>query len=86
MTYNETPKTEIETVYRYRILRHTEYTEDRKAELRLSGINPDDQWSLVWSFPFFDDALEQLNHERTEGLFSDPTVYTWRLAAAGEAP
>lgn len=43
-------KTYLETVYRYRILRHDELPEDHKAAYRAEGIDPNDNWSLIWSF------------------------------------
>lgn len=49
-----------ERVGRYRILRHEEMSEQRKAEYRLNGIDPDDLWTLVWSFDDEDKAKEQL--------------------------
>lgn len=39
-----------ERVNRYRILRHDDLPEAHKAEYRLAGIDPDDMWSLIWSF------------------------------------
>lgn len=46
--------TYTETVKRYRIVRHEELPPEHKASYRLRGINPDDLWSLIWSF----DTLE----------------------------
>ena len=53
-----------ELVHRFRILRHEELPEDHKAALRIHGIDPDDNWSLVWSFPLKTDAEEQLKLEQ----------------------
>lgn len=39
-----------ETIGRYRIVRHDELPEGHKQAYRDRGINPDDNWSLVWSF------------------------------------
>lgn len=53
MTYKE-------RVGRFRILRHEELPERHKAEYRLNGIDPDDCWSLIWSFDEEASAQEQL--------------------------
>lgn len=39
-----------ERVNRWRIMRHDELPEAHKAEYRLAGIDPDNNWSLIWSF------------------------------------
>jgi len=39
-----------ERVNRWRIIRHEELPEEHKAAYRLEGIDPDDNWSLIWSF------------------------------------
>ncbi len=49
-----------ERIARYRIVRHSEESEERKAILRLHGIDPDDRWELIWSFPNKADAEKQL--------------------------
>jgi len=49
-----------ERVGRWRILRHDELPEAHKAEYRLSGIDPDNLWSLIWSFETEEAAREQL--------------------------
>src|SRR5262245_18592098 len=51
-----------ERVNRWRILRHEELPERHKAEYRLNGIDPDDCWSLIWSFETEEDAVEMLAH------------------------
>lgn len=38
-----------EHIGRYRIVYHEEMSEDRKAEYRISGIDPDDLTTLYWS-------------------------------------
>lgn len=52
-----------ETVNRYRILRHDDLPETLKAKLRLHDIDPDDLWSLAWSFETLEDAEEKLSEE-----------------------
>ena len=74
MTYKE-------RVGRYRIMRHDELPEAHKAEYRLSGINPDDLWSLVWSFDDEAAALECLAEERA----SARKWASWKLVDGGEA-
>jgi len=49
-----------ERVNRWRIIRHEELPEEHKAAYRLEGINPDDNWSLIWSFDTEDAAKMQL--------------------------
>lgn len=46
----EMPEDFIEPIARYRIMYHQELPEEHKAAYRLRGINPDDLWSLEWSF------------------------------------
>ena len=43
-----------ERVGRYRIIRHEVLPAEHQASYRLRGIDPDDLWSLIWSF----DTLE----------------------------
>ena len=47
---NTDTKTYKEDVGRFRILRHTDQPEEHKAALRAGGMDPDDVWSLIWSF------------------------------------
>lgn len=55
--------TYTETVYPFRVLRHEELPEEHKASLRLNGIDPDDNWSLIWSFQTREAAENQLKWE-----------------------
>jgi hypothetical protein len=73
-TYNE-------TVLRYRILRHDELPEAHKAAYRERGIDPDDNWSLVWSFSSEEAANECLADE----LVNAASWQTFKLVDAGEA-
>lgn len=50
-------ETYMERVNRWRILRHDELPEAHKAEYRAAGIDPDNNWSLIWSFN--DEAAAQ---------------------------
>lgn len=65
-TYNE-------TVYRFRIMRHDELPEAHKTALRERGIDPDDRWSLIYSFKHAADAAEELT--RCEADAADWETY-----------
>lgn len=70
-----------EKVNRWRIMRHDELPEAHKAEYRLSGINPDDLWSLIWSFesePAAINMLADLNGRKA-------SWQTYKLVDGGEA-
>lgn len=81
--------------YRETVLRYVvEYLEDlpdaHKAELRLYGIDPDDNWQLQWSFNTYYDALRQkLREARRHADFCSEHGYkvrkTWRVRDLGEA-
>ena len=74
-------ETYTETVNRYRILRHEELPEEHKQCYRDAGIDPDDNWSLSWSFKDEASALEQLEALRADA----PAFWTYSLSDAGEA-
>lgn len=70
-----------EKIHRYRILRHDELPESHKAEYRLNGIDPDNNWSLIWSFD---------NEKDAEKCLVDCNGYkasfqTYKLVDAGHA-
>lgn len=72
-----------EPVGRFRLLRHEELPEAHKAELRIKGIDPDDNWSLVWSFHEREPAETCLAQERAHAA----KWQTWKLVDAGpDAP
>ena len=71
-----------ERVGRWRILYHDELPEAHKAEYRLSGINPDDLWSLEWSFDDEDSAVEMLDKLNRR---NDRKYRTRKLVDGGEA-
>jgi hypothetical protein len=76
-----TMETYQEKINRWRILRHEELPAEHKAAYRLNGINPDDNWSLIWSFTTEEAAqkmLAQLNVDK-------PKFYTYRLVDGGKA-
>lgn len=62
-----TRETYTETVYRFVV----EYLEDlppeHRAQMRLYGIDPDDNWQLKWSFHEEADAVKQMEKD-TEWL------------------
>lgn len=84
----DTPRTYEERVGRYRIVRRTNYdpsTEfgaQARAEMSINGIDPDDCWSLIWSFDDEDAANEQLAEEQQ--FWKEPR-YTTKLVDNGEA-
>lgn len=70
-----------EMINRYRVLRHEELPEEHKAHYRAEGINPDDNWSLIWSFT---------TREAAEKCIADyeidkPWFYTYKLVDAGQS-
>lgn len=69
-----------ETVYRYRVVRHEELPESHKAEYRINGIDPDDLWSLVWSFQTREAAEKQLAEENSRKA----KWQTWKIIDAGQ--
>jgi hypothetical protein len=68
-----------ETILRYRIVRHEELPEAHKAEYRLMGINPDDNWSLIWSFSTEESALKCLEECREDAA----SFQTYKMIDAG---
>jgi hypothetical protein len=77
----EVSETYKERVNRWRILRHEELPEAHKAEYRLSGINPDDLWSLIWSFETEQAAKAQL----ADCIASARSYQTYKLVDGGSA-
>ena len=57
---SEVSETYKERVGRWRILYHDELPEGHKAEYRLAGIDPDNLWSLEWSFDDEAAAIKML--------------------------
>lgn len=74
--------TYVETVYRYRILRHEDLPESHKAAYRLRGIDPDDNWSLIWSFKDRESAEETLASYVDDP--DKPSFYTYKMVDAGQ--
>jgi hypothetical protein len=72
-----------ERVNRFRILRHEELPEAHKAEYRARGINPDDNWSLIWSFETEASAEKML--AELNGDADKPRYWTYKLVDGGEA-
>lgn len=69
-----------EMVARYQILKHTELPEEYKEAYRKDGINPDEVWSLVWSF-FDKEAAEATLEEECKRAFPNET---FKLVDAGQ--
>jgi hypothetical protein len=74
-------ETYTETVHRYRIVRLEEKPEEHKARLRIMGINPDDDWQLIWSFENKKAANHELKNLKSEAAW----FQTYKLVDAGEA-
>jgi len=70
-----------ERVGRFRILRHDELPDRHKAEMRLNGIDPDDCWSLIWSF----DEQENADRQLADCIARAASWETYKLVDAGEA-
>lgn len=70
-----------ETVFRYRVLRHEDLPEFHKAAYRAKGIDPDDNWSLIWSFMTKEAALACLKQERAGA----PSFYTYEMVDGGQS-
>jgi len=77
---SEMPETYQERVGRYRIIRHEELPAAHKAEYRLRGIDPDNNWSLIWSFDepaSAEKCLEDCN-------LTKASFQTYKLVDAGQ--
>ena len=70
-----------ERVNRWRIMRHDDLPERHKEAYRADGINPDELWSLIWSFEDEDNAVEMLDKLKRRA----PSYYTYKLVDGGEA-
>jgi hypothetical protein len=58
-------ETYTETVLRYRVVRRQIITDEAiRAEYRINGRDPDDTWSLIWSFNDQVSADDQAEDER----------------------
>ena len=80
MNQTETNMTYRERVGRYRIIRHEELPEHHKAEYRALGIDPDDRWSLIWSF----DTLEAAERGLVDCNEDKAWFQTYKLVDAGQ--
>jgi len=69
-----------ELVHRYRIMCHEDLPERHKEEYRNGGINPDELWSLIWSFKNKEDAEKCL----ADCIDDAPTFWTYKLVDAGQ--
>jgi len=73
--------THTETILQYRILRHDDLPQAHKDEMIKHGINPDEQWNLIYSFDNKADAYGCLEEEE----FNAAPWETYKLKDAGEA-
>jgi len=69
-----------ERVGRYRIVRHEELPPEHKAAYRINGIDPDNNWSLIWSF----NDLEAASKCLTDCNATKASFQTYRLVDGGE--
>ena len=72
-------QTYSETVLRYRVMRHEGLPEAHKEAYRAEGIDPDDLWSLIWSFSDLHAAETCLAQEKADA----PSIWTYKLVDAG---
>lgn len=72
-----------ERINRFRVMRREVITDPRRrAEYKINGYDPDDTWSLIWSFENEADALDQAEEERK--YYKEP-AYIIAVKDAGEA-
>lgn len=71
--------TYTERVLRYRIMCHEDLPEAHKAAYREAGIDPNDLWTLIWSFAELDSAERRLARCREKAASWE----TYRLVDAG---
>jgi len=57
--------TYVERFLQYVVERHEEVPENQKALYRLNGVNPDNCWSLIYSFNNLESTNTCCNEERT---------------------
>ena len=69
-----------ERVLRYRVLRHEELPESHKEIYRERGIDPDNNWSLIWSFYTLEAAEKCLS----ESIEYAASYETYKLVDAGQ--
>jgi hypothetical protein len=70
-----------ERVYRYQILRHEDLPEAHKQAYRDRGIDPDDNWTLIWSFETYEAAHKCLLNCRLDAAW----FQTYKIVDNGEA-
>ena len=71
--------TYTETAYRFQILAHDDLPEGHKAEYRAAGIDPDNIWTLIYSFQDLENAEATMALEREDA----PSWRTFKLVDAG---
>lgn len=91
-----TTETYQERINRFRVVKHEELPEAHKAEYRLNGIDPDDNWTLVWSFNDKDAAdkccADEIENDKdicakltAKGYDVSKRKVTWKVVDAGAA-
>jgi hypothetical protein len=67
-------------VYRFVVESHEDLPEDYKAEYRLRGMDPDNMWSLLYSFMNREDAERALcDRQQRQAEFCQEQGLTSRL-------
>ena len=75
-------ETYTETVLRYRVVRRQVITDPAiRAEYRINGRDPDDTWSLIWSFN--DQVRADLQAEDDRKYYKEPNWIT-KVVDAGQ--
>ena len=71
-----------ERILRFRVMRREVITDDRRrAEYVINGYDPDDTWSLIWSFNTLEDAEATAEDDRK--IWKEP-AYIVAVKDAGE--
>ncbi len=69
-----------ETVLRYRVFKHDDLPEAHKEAYRARGIDPDELWQLVASFPDVEGAVKFKEWNESRGV----TWETWKIEDGGK--
>jgi hypothetical protein len=57
-------ETYVEKINRYVVEYQEDFSDQHKAEMRINGIDPDEHWTLKWSFEKEENAIEQMQEEK----------------------
>jgi hypothetical protein len=72
---------EREPNFRFLVLRHEKRNRRARAEMRLNGIDPDDNYSLIWSFRDRVNAERQMASDQE--VFKEP-IWTFHIVDCEE--